>query len=72
LLVPLFGVDLVCINQADNGGKSHQVLLMRDIYSHANMVLAWIGAPDNLSAIAFDTLEKFAADDGTTDGSATY
>ncbi|PVH68642.1 HET-domain-containing protein [Cadophora sp. DSE1049] len=65
-------VDAICINQADNAEKSHQVLLMRDIYSHANMVLAWIGASDNLSALAFDTLEKFAADDGTTDGSATY
>ncbi|KUJ23954.1 HET-domain-containing protein [Mollisia scopiformis] len=65
-------VDAICINQSDNVEKSHQVLLMRDIYSQANIVLAWIGAPDHLSALAFDTLEKFAADDGTTEGSATY
>ncbi|KAF8851952.1 HET-domain-containing protein, partial [Acephala macrosclerotiorum] len=64
-------VDTICINQSDSAEKSHQVVLMRDIYSHANMVLAWIGAPDHLSALAFDTLEKFAVDDGTTDGSAT-
>ncbi|KAF2423390.1 heterokaryon incompatibility, partial [Tothia fuscella] len=36
-------VDAICINQMDNAGKSHQVLLMRDIYSNATSVLAWIG-----------------------------
>lgn len=65
-------VDAICINQSDNVEKSHQVLLMRDIYSYANTVFAWIGVPDHLSAIAFETLEKFVVDDGTTDGSATY
>lgn len=64
-------VDAICINQMDNAEKSHQVVLMRDIYSHANKVLAWIGTANHLSALAFDTLEKFVADDGTTDGSAT-
>ena len=65
-------VDALCINQSDNVEKSHQVMLMRDIYANASSVLAWIGKPDGLSAVAFDTLEQFAANDGTQDGSATY
>ncbi|KAF2433960.1 hypothetical protein EJ08DRAFT_582897, partial [Tothia fuscella] len=36
-------VDAVCINQSDNAEKSHQVMLMREIYSHASRVIAWIG-----------------------------
>ena len=65
-------IDAVCINQSDNAEKSHQVMLMRDIYANACRVLVWIGEPDNLSTLAFDTLERFAIDDGTPDGSATY
>lgn len=65
-------VDALCINQSDNVEKSHQVMLMRDIYVNASRVLAWLGEPDGLSAVAFDTLERFAVDDGTQDGSATY
>jgi Heterokaryon incompatibility protein (HET) len=65
-------VDAICINQGDDAEKSHQVLLMKDIYANASRVVAWIGKPDSLSGLAFDTLERFAADDGTLDGSATY
>jgi hypothetical protein len=65
-------VDTVCINQSDNAEKSHQVILMRDIYANARSVIVWIGKPDNLSALAFDTLKRFSVDDGSSDGSATY
>ena len=65
-------IDAICINQSDNLEKSQQVMQMKDIYANASKVLMWIGKPDNLSSIAFDTLERFAADDGTRDGSATY
>jgi len=64
-------VDAICINQGNDAEKSHQVL-MRDIYANASRVVAWIGKPDSLSGPAFDTLERFAADDGTLDGSAAY
>jgi hypothetical protein len=30
---------------------------MKDIYANASQVLIWIGEPDNLSGIAFDTLD---------------
>jgi hypothetical protein len=65
-------IDAICINQSDNSEKSQQVMRMKDIYANASQVLIWIGKPDNVSGIAFDTLERFAADDGTRDGSATY
>ncbi|KAI0162652.1 heterokaryon incompatibility protein-domain-containing protein, partial [Pestalotiopsis sp. NC0098] len=36
-------VDAICINQADNIEKSHQVNLMKDIYSNAGQGLLWLG-----------------------------
>lgn len=64
-------IDAVCINQHDNTEKSHQVMLMRDIFANASRVLAWIGLPDRLIILAFNTLERFAAEDGTSDASNT-
>jgi hypothetical protein len=65
-------IDAICIHQADNAEKSSQLMLMKDIYAGASNVLAWLGKPDGLTELAFDTLERFAAADGTQDGSATY
>ncbi|KIN00142.1 hypothetical protein OIDMADRAFT_124894, partial [Oidiodendron maius Zn] len=42
----------ICINQGDDVERSHQVLLMRDIYANDTRVLAWIGKPDSLSGLA--------------------
>ncbi|OCK94220.1 uncharacterized protein K441DRAFT_677703 [Cenococcum geophilum 1.58] len=64
-------IDAICINQRDNTEKSHQVMLMRDIYANAKTVLAWIGEVDEFSPLAFDTLRRFSLDDGKHDGSAT-
>ena len=36
-------VDQICINQQDSSEKSHQVLLMSQIYSQAKQVIAWPG-----------------------------
>ncbi|ORY11140.1 heterokaryon incompatibility protein-domain-containing protein [Clohesyomyces aquaticus] len=65
-------IDAICINQLDNVEKSHQVMLMRDIYAKANTVHAWIGEPDHLSALAFDTLERFSIYDGPFIGSSVF
>jgi len=65
-------IDAICINQSDNREKNHQVMRMKDIYANAVEVIIWIGKPDNLSGIAFDTLERFSTHDGTQDGSGTY
>jgi hypothetical protein len=64
-------VDAICINQSDELEKSSQVKRMRDIFAKASKVIAWIGEPDQLSSLAFDTLERFAAEDGTLNGSVT-
>lgn len=51
--------------------KSRQVLLMRDVYAQASNFIIWIGQPDTDSRLAFDSLERFANDDGTPNGTAT-
>ncbi|KAH0534098.1 hypothetical protein FGG08_007307 [Glutinoglossum americanum] len=39
-------VDAVCINQASDQEKNHQVRQMHDIYSSASKVLIWLGKSD--------------------------
>ena len=65
-------IDAICINQRDNDEKSKQVMQMTEIYTKARRVLLWLGDPDEFTSLAFDTLRRFARDDGTTDGSVTY
>ncbi|KAK0643775.1 heterokaryon incompatibility protein-domain-containing protein [Cercophora newfieldiana] len=38
-----FWIDAICINQDDPLERGHQVGMMRDIFSAANLVLAWLG-----------------------------
>ncbi|KAK2596144.1 hypothetical protein QQS21_006421 [Conoideocrella luteorostrata] len=38
-----FWVDAICINQADNKEKTHQLSKMLEIYRNANNVCIWIG-----------------------------
>ncbi|KAL8932714.1 MAG: hypothetical protein Q9216_006717, partial [Gyalolechia sp. 2 TL-2023] len=47
-------IDAVCINQADNGEKSHQIALMGDVYTKAHQVIAWIGEENPADASAMD------------------
>ncbi|KAJ4147292.1 hypothetical protein LMH87_001826 [Akanthomyces muscarius] len=51
-------VDQVCINQADNEEKGHQVQQMHHIYGEANTVVAWIGMPFRDSGFLFEFLEQ--------------
>lgn len=39
-------VDAICINQNDNIEKATQIPLMKDIYTRATYVIAYIGAPE--------------------------
>lgn len=41
----LLWVDAICINQEDNQEKPSQIRLMREIYSKASRVIAWLGDP---------------------------
>lgn len=36
-------VDALCINQANNQEKGHQVMRMGHVFSHASRVLVWLG-----------------------------
>ena len=42
----LFWIDAICINQDDMLERGHQVGFMRDIYSTADFVMAWLGRGD--------------------------
>lgn len=47
-------IDAICINQADNEEKSHQIALMRDVYTKAHRVIAWIGEENPADAAAME------------------
>jgi len=51
-------VDAICINQADDMERKHQVDQMGMIYSQATTVRVWLGMPDELSPKAFRFLEN--------------
>ncbi|KAL9017151.1 MAG: hypothetical protein Q9185_005508 [Variospora sp. 1 TL-2023] len=48
-------VDAVCINQNNIGERNQQVALMRDIYTNASQVVAWLGEehPSDSEAMEF-------------------
>ncbi|KAJ4136477.1 hypothetical protein NW768_004090 [Fusarium equiseti] len=50
--------DALCINQDDTLEKGHQVGLMADIYSSAEMVLAWLSSDDRDVALGFTVLNR--------------
>jgi hypothetical protein len=43
-------IDALCINQTDDGEKSRQVLLMRDIYETATRVIIYLGEDEDGSS----------------------
>jgi hypothetical protein len=52
--------DFICINQSETTEKGHQVNIMGEIFSRAEMVLAWLGSDDeNRAQIAFDFISEF-------------
>ncbi|KAH6884265.1 heterokaryon incompatibility protein-domain-containing protein [Thelonectria olida] len=54
-------VDAVCINQKDEQECAHQVGKMREIYSQARGVLAWLGNAANESNDAFNLLRGLSS-----------
>ncbi|CAO2655563.1 Nn.00g043660.m01.CDS01 [Neocucurbitaria sp. VM-36] len=46
-------IDAVCINQEQNSERSHQVSLMRDIYTGAESVIVWLGLAQSNEELAF-------------------
>ncbi|KAF9875429.1 hypothetical protein CkaCkLH20_07249 [Colletotrichum karsti] len=53
-------VDALCINQEDTAELSHQILHMRNIYSQATRVLAWVGTEEWNPKAAFDAIRRRA------------
>ncbi|KAI1370372.1 heterokaryon incompatibility protein-domain-containing protein [Hypoxylon crocopeplum] len=43
----LVWIDQICINQQDDVEKGHQVKQMKEIYSDAETVVAWLGSTEN-------------------------
>jgi hypothetical protein len=41
-----YWIDAICINQKSDQERSHQVQLMREIYSYADSVFLWLGEKD--------------------------
>ncbi|KAK1238184.1 hypothetical protein MKX08_002763 [Trichoderma sp. CBMAI-0020] len=53
-------IDQISINQKDRDEKSHQVLLMRDIYTKCARTIVWLGAPTRQSDRYFDLLHEMS------------
>jgi len=53
-------VDALCINQRDEDEKAFQISKMREIYSGAWAVIAWLGDEYDDSDKALDLLQQFA------------
>ena len=49
-------IDGICINQEASGERSHQVKLMKAVYSNAEQVLVWLGDGGQTSAVAVNKM----------------
>jgi len=55
-------IDALCINQADEAERTHQVSCIGDIYREASSVIVWLGEESASSEIAMDFLELWSRD----------
>jgi hypothetical protein len=51
-------IDAVCIDQENEAEKAEQIPKMDIIYSKADMVLVWLGPPEQSTAYVFKVLER--------------
>ncbi|KAJ4371409.1 hypothetical protein N0V83_004626 [Neocucurbitaria cava] len=51
--MPRLWIDAICINQEQNTERSHQVSMMRDIYTGAESVIVWLGLAQTNEELAF-------------------
>lgn len=54
----LVWIDQISIDQSNDKERGHQVGLMRQIYSGADLVLAWVGEAANDSDLAMEMLQR--------------
>lgn len=62
--------DAICINQANDYERNHQVQLMSAIYRTAHSVLVWLGEEDQNSGVALSTIRLISADMGNASQAA--
>lgn len=67
----LYWIDALCIDQSNNGERSHQVDLMARIYSKADRVLVWLGPAGESSNLAMRCLATGSASQKARDRSKT-
>jgi hypothetical protein len=58
----VFWIDAISVNQIDNDERNSQVLLIRDIYTHYERCIAWLGEEDDNTKDAISFLKFFAQD----------
>jgi hypothetical protein len=56
----LLWIDAICVNQGDLDERSSQVVRMGDIYSHATLVLVWLGPENDDSGRALALLDSLS------------
>jgi Heterokaryon incompatibility protein (HET) len=56
--LPYFWIDAICINQSDDDEKSHQVALMWEIYSRAELVIAWLGKQTEITKRGMELIRR--------------
>lgn len=66
-VAPRLWADALCINQDDPDEKNHQVPFMKDIYSQAEIVICWLGPPDDKIHRAMHWIDVIARDYSFTD-----
>ncbi|MCJ1476890.1 hypothetical protein MMC13_005559 [Lambiella insularis] len=54
-------IDAICVNQHDLAERSHQVQRMADIYTHAELVTAWLGSDRDDSGYALRLLDSLGS-----------
>jgi hypothetical protein len=62
-------IEAICINQADDQEKSHQVAMMGDVYENASNVLIWLGDEDSTTESGYQAINTIL--NSLSDGSAT-
>jgi hypothetical protein len=62
-------IEAICINQADDQEKSHQVAMMGDVYENASNALIWLGDEDSTTESGYQAINTIL--NSLSDGSAT-
>ncbi len=68
----LIWVDAICINQSDLAERDSQVAIMDLIFLNASYTVAWLGAEDEYTALATQTIKELASAPGKISDSEIF